>query len=297
MGTPATGALAKLAFDVALPFDSSSIPMEFDSSSIGRKGVILSTSGIRGSRQEDVNRTRNGGYAVSGSLTMPVSPVMLDYWLPLILGGNESTDVFDLAETLPQAYLMMDYGTKVFTWSGVAVNKASFKVSQAKILMVTLDIEAETESVGNSGTFPSLTMPTDSPYVMSDSVLTLQGSAREHSELEVIIDNMLQTDRFQNSLTRTDFPSNGLMVSVNTNHPYSTSEVDLYAQSLLGAAGNVVFTNADVANKVLTMAFGALQVPANAPEIPGKSEIRLPLQMIARKSGSAPAVRFTNAQA
>lgn len=297
MGVPATGVLAKLAFDTALPFDTSSIPMEFESNTMKKTGRIIGTDGLRGTRQLISERSRNDGYDVAGVLTMAATPLALDYWLPLILGGTESTDVFNLAETLQTGYLMQDFGTKVFTWSDVYVNKATFRAQQGKCLMMALDIVAKTESVGNSGTFPALTMPVDLPYVLADAVVTEVGSAREHSEIEIVIDNQLDVSRAVNSLTRTSFPSQGVMITVNLNHPYSTDEVDLYAQSVLGTAGSIVFTNAASTGKVLTFAFAKLQAPDVGPEVGGKGEIRLPVNYVARRTAATAALIVTNANA
>lgn len=297
MGTPNTGALAKYAFDVALPFDTSSIPLELLSCTLGKQGTILDTQGMRGERQYHRSRTRTGTYTVSGQIVLAASPIALDYLLPMILGGNEATDVFDITNTLQSFYLMADTGAKVTTWSNCVVSRATFAAQTGQFLLVTLDIEASTESVGNAGTFPNLTMPTDSPYVMSDGVLTLQSAAREFSQGQLVIDNQLDTQRWMNSLSRGSFPSSGCMVTLGTNHPWTTSEVDLYNQAYDGAVGSWVFTNADVAATSLTIALGYLQAPPKHPEIPSRGEITLPLQMTARKFSTTPSVRFTNVHA
>lgn len=297
MGTPAVGVAAKMAFDTALPFDTSSIPMEFESCSVKKTGRIIATDGMRGTRQLIKERSRNDGYDVAGTITMAATPLSLDAWLPLILGGAEASDVFDLAETLQSGLLMVDFGTKVFTWAGVYVNKATFRAQQGKVLMMSLDIVAKTEAVSASGGFPALTMPVDLPYVLADAVVTEVSSARESSEIEIVIDNQLDTGRAQNSLTRTSFPSQGVMITLNVNHPYSTSETDLYEQAALGAAGSVVFTNAASAGKILTFAFANLQAPDIGPDLGSKSEIRLPVQYVARRTAATSALIVTNANA
>ena len=60
MGTPAVGVAAKMAFDTALPFDTSSIPMEFESCSVKKTGRIIATDGMRGTRQLIKERWING---------------------------------------------------------------------------------------------------------------------------------------------------------------------------------------------------------------------------------------------
>lgn len=300
MGTPATGARSRMLFDTALPFDTSSKAVEFESNTIQKKGVILSTDGLRGSRQFPSERTREGAYPVNGTLTMPASPLMLDFFLPVICGGALTAGVVKLAETLPKFYLMEDKVTDVFTWSSIAVNKATFRAQLGKTLMLALDLEAETESIG--GSYPAVSPPIDSPYVLSDAALTIGGTSRLVSEIELVIDNMLITDRFENSLTRTDFPSQGVMVSLNTSHPYTSDEQDLYDVALNGFdSATLVFTNADVNTNVLTITFGRLQIPTQTPQTNGRGETRLPLAMVARKigtvAGTTDAIKFQNAHA
>jgi len=297
MGTPSTGALSQFAFDTALPFDTASKMIEITSCTFGKQGTILDTQGLRGSRQYHNSRTRLGTYVVSGQLVLPLSPLALDYFLPIILGGTEVADVFDIAETLQSCYLMQDLGAKVATWSSVYCNRCSIRGSAGQIVTMTLDLEGSTESIGNSGTFPALTAPTDSPYVMSDGTMTLQATTREFSEFEIIVDNQLDTGRFQNSRTRSAFPSSGALVSLNTNHPWSSDETDLYDQAIYGAVGQILLTNADVASTSAQFDFGFLQPAPQLPQNSGRGEIRLPLQMQSRKSGSTPSLRVTNIHA
>ncbi len=297
MGTPTTGALSKFAFDTALPFDTSSIPMEILSNTLKKQGNILSTDGLRGTRQYHRTRTRFGPATVSGQVTLVASPIALDYLLPCILGAAEATDVFDLAETLPSFYLMQDIGAKVLTWSGCIVSRATFRAQAGQFLLLILDVEAQTQSIGNAGTFPVLTMPTDSPYVMSDAVLTLIAVAREIGQVEIVIDNQLDTARFQNALYRSSFPSSGVLVTMNSDHPWTTDEIALVAQALIGAVGSLVFTNADVAATTLTIALGFLQTPEITPEVGGRGELRLPLSMVARQFDTTPTIRITNVHA
>lgn len=302
MGTPALGKLSRLFMDVALPFSTSSIPLEFNSNTMAKKGNIISTDGMRGTRQGASERTRTGSYPVNGTLTLPASPLALDALLPYITGGAMVSHVSTLAETLPLFYLMEDKQTKVFTWSSIAVNKATFTAQMGKPLMLALDIEGETESVGSAGSAPVILAPIDSPWVMSDLVLNVGGlTGVSASEIELVIDNMLITDRYENSLTRTAFPSQGVDITLSPNNPYTSTEVSLYGQALAGAAGTLVFTNADVTADVLTFTFTILQAPDKTPVTNGPQEIRLATEYKARSkviSGAvSPAMTITNAHA
>lgn len=255
--------------------------MEIVSESVKKTGTILDTNGIRGTRSHASERTAEGTYTVAGQITLHPTPAVLDLWLPRILGANESTDTFALADTLPEFDLLIDRVAKRFVYGGCKVNKATFSGSSGQLIQLVLDIIGKTETVSDTA-FPSITAPTDPPYVFHQGALTLVGSARAFNSFETVIDNALAT-RFSNSQAATDITPADRIVSLKCETPYTSSEVDLYNQALLGSAGSLVFTNG---NRSLTFTYGKVQFPDNSPVIAGKGEIPLTLDGIARMTGS-----------
>ncbi len=296
MPTPSIGTFGQIAIDSALPFDTSSIPIEVElPESLHEEAEIIETNGMRGTTDHNSERTREGLKRVSGSIKVPCSRITLDALLPYIVGGSESTNVFALADTLPEFYMMVDRGAKVYTYSGCRIAKASFNSSQGQMLMLDLDIEAETETTGDAGTFPSLTFPTEKPYIMKDGVLTLQSSARQFNNFNLTITNQLNTELFENALTRYDIPLVDRIISLATDHPWDTDNVDLVKQALDGAAGTAVFTNGAASGDVLTFAMAAIQYANKTPTHQGKVVTRLPLEGMVRSSGSTKSLITTNA--
>lgn len=281
MTTASMGHQAKLATDPS----SSTVtqPFEYQSCTIGKKATILDTAGIRGTRSHQSDRSRAGVYVVSGQLVMQPTHADLAIWLPRILGAAPSGTTYALAETLPTFYLVEDRVAKVFTYSGCKVNRAVFSGSQGGFLTLTMDIEGLTESVGNAGTFPSLSLTDAGPYIFSDLTLTLQSASREVKDFELTIDNQLVTDRFMNNTTRVNLPEGDRIITLRTTHAYASGNTDLYAQALAGAAGTLALA---ANTKTSSWAFAALQVPDNAPVVQGKGEIPLVLQMIARMTST-----------
>ena len=165
---------------------------------------------------------------------------MLDTLLPYICGTAESANVFALADTIPEFYLMIDRGAKVFTYSGCRIAKATFSGTKGDFLFLDLDIEAETETVGDAGTYPALTVPTEKPYLFADGVLTLQSSTRVFENFSLTIENQLNTELFGNNLTRYDIPLINRVITLATDHPWDTDNTDLIKQDLDGAAGTLV---------------------------------------------------------
>lgn len=265
---------------------------EFMSESVRLVEEFHYPSGIVGSRSYPGERVRQGVSRVSGSITMQPNSVELDALLPRILGANESTDVFALASTVPAFYLVIDRVTKVFTYTGCKVARATFRATQGGALELVLDIEGLSESVGNSGTFPSLTLNTAvGPYMAFDiSAMTIGGSTVLFREIEIVIDNMLETDRFLQSQTRVSLPEQDRMVTVTLSAPYGDSSA-FYALSASGVAVVATFTNG---NRSLSFSMAKVHFPRVSPVIEGKSEIFLPLSGRASKSGSTLELVVTN---
>lgn len=255
----------------------------FDSEDIRKRGVIIERDGLRGTRSHHADDTRVGPYTVGGTVTLQPTPEDLDIWLPRILGAAESTDVFALAETLPDFNVGVDRVTKVFTYAGCKVNKATFRGSSGQTIRLILEIVGKTESVANAGTFPTLSFSNTTPYVFTDLALTLQSSEREVTDFELVIDNQLVTDRFNNSLTVTDIPPGDRIISLRTTHPYASANADLYAQALAGAAGTLALATGGYST---SFAFAKLQVPDESPVVQGKGEIPLTLNMTSRMTGT-----------
>ncbi len=274
-------------------FDASSEPYEFVAETLRKRQTMLDTAGIRGTRSRHAARTRLGTYEVAGNITLHPDPASLDLLLPRILGAAEAADVFALAETLPHFGVMIDRVAKVFTYSGCKVNRAWFRSRAGGLLELELEIFGKTETVGNVGTFPALTLGTSAayaPYVHSDAVLTLVGSTRVMTGVEIEIDNHLAR-RFSNSVSATDVSPQDRTITLRATTPYTSSEADLYGQSPAGVTAGVVYTNGNMST---AFTFGVAQFPDTSPVVNARGEITLPLAGVARMTGSTKELAVTH---
>jgi hypothetical protein len=263
---------------------------EFISEALRAQRAIVDTAGMRGTRSHPAERTRNGTYQVSGSLRFHATPAMLDLLLPRILGAAEASDVFDLAETLPEFAVLIDRVARRFVYDGCKVNTATFRAQAGGPLEVDIEVIGKTELV-SATVFPSITAPVDPPYVWHDCVFTLNGSARVVTQFELTINNALNA-RFSNSETATDIHSTDRIVTCNLTVPYTSAEVDLYGINTGGAgAATLVFTNGNYAT---TFSIPKLQIPDNSPTVNSREEILLALQGTAKKSGSTNELTVTH---
>lgn len=294
MADASQGAQARLCMepDVAPHiFDASSEPYEFTSENLQKRATILDTAGIRGTRSHHVARTRAGAYQVGGAITLHPCPADLELLLPRILGSDESSDLFALAETLPTFGVLIDRVAQTFAYSNCKVNRATFRGSAGGVVELVLEILGMSETRGVA--FPSLALdisPKAAPYVFSDGVLTLQSAARQMMDFELVVDNGL-TARFTNSQAATSLSPQDRAVTLRTTSPFTSEELDLYGQATAGAAGSLVLTNGAMST---TFDFAALQAAGLSPVVGGKQEIPLVLEMTARMAGATRELTVTH---
>jgi len=288
------GTFTRVAIDTALPFDISSIPIEISGQeSLVETQEINRTNGTTGTTETISERSRKGRIRCSGTISVPAGKLALDTLLPLILGAAESIDSFALADTIPEFYMMIDRGEKVYTYSGCRIASATFAGTSGQIVMVNLTIEAETETESAAGAFPVLATPTEPPWQLEDGVITLLGATREFSEFNLVIENQLDTERFENSLTRIDIPLLNRTITLGTNHPWATDTVDLIKQDLAGEGGSLVLTNT-VNSDAVTFTFGTIQYPSRTPSTTKAQVTRLPLEGEVCRIGSTASLVVTN---
>jgi hypothetical protein len=285
MGTPSVFSQGTLAVDdsdtsTIGDFDANSFRYEVESESLAMRATHVNAHGIRATRSRVSTRTRIGQEVVSGNIVLCPTPVELDQWLPRILGAAESTDVFALAETVPAWSVLVDRIAKRFIYKGCYVDKAVFSWSAGQMLKMTISAEGKSETISATsvpGTVPAINSGV--PYASGDCTFSLSAdaSAAEVQEVEITIDNMLEKNRFMNSVTRAQLPSLDRLITVRMVVPYTADEVDLLQQTYAGAAGSVTFTLSGVS---CAFAFGNLKCPSESPVISSRNgELMLNLNM------------------
>lgn len=282
MADASTGVLSHLSLGaVGTTVASFSEAYEFISENVQKRGTIIETGGIRGTRSHPKERTVPGEYTVGGQIVFDATPSMLDLLLPRILGAAESSDTFALDDALPAFDVLIDRVAKRFTYGDCKVNRATFSGAPGQPLRLALDIIGKTETVASTS-FPTITAPTDTPYAFHQLVGTLVSSARIIKNIEIVIDNALEA-RTSNSQSVTSIMPTDRTITVRLTTPYTSSETDLYGQTLLGSAGTLVWTNG---NTSTTFTFATLQVADQSPVISGKAEIDLVTEGVARMSST-----------
>lgn len=271
-------------------FDSSSEQYDFNGSTMQIHDSIVFSDTIRGTRSQAVEQTRQGPTWVGGVLSLPVNVASMDLWLPRILGGTESADVFPVAETLPSFGLLADLVGNTHEFKDLYVNEAVFSGQawdgQSTPRPIRLDMSIVGKSEATGTTFPSVSISTAAnavPLIFEEGAFTLAGAARNILQFRLSIKNMLRV-RYSNSLTPTCIYSGGRLVTLSVLTPYiandeATGSNPLYGQAYTGASATILFTNG---NTSFGFTLGRFQAPRITPHATGKGEILLRTSGVAR---------------
>lgn len=292
-----------------------SFPIQARSESVKKILTHVETGGITGNIDHIADDVVDGPYRVSGSLLIVPKPTMLDGLSDKILSGTTTGIdplVYAPGQALKEWHLQIDRKTKVFAYEGCVAGRCRFFSSKGNPLLLEMQVEGRksgaysgttfTEgSPGAAGSFPALTLETAQPYMHHQGVFTIGGTAYEFDNIEVVIDNVLDTERFNNSQTRTEIPLTDRIISVTATFPYSTDEVNLLEVATAGVAGTLKYTRG---NRSLLFTFGKLQKPDDHPVMEGPtSEISQTITFMARKiagtgaglaTGATDALTITN---
>jgi hypothetical protein len=262
---------------------------EFAGENLAKQLTILETAGIRGSRAHPAERTRDGTYAVRGTIRFHCSKGLLDLLLPRILGGGTSP-TYTLAETLPGFDVLIERVADRFVYGTCKVNRAVFRARASGLLELALELIGETETVSATA-FPAIAPPTDAPYIWQDCVVTLNSAARVVTEFELVVDNHVRA-RYSNSQTATDLYPVDRTVGLRCTVPFTGDDTDLYGANTGGAAaGTLAFTNGA---HNLTFSLPQVQFPDHSPAVADKGEILLRLDGTAKRLGTSAELVVTN---
>ena len=294
-----TGARKRLCFDTALPFDASSLWFEFLSESMTKNDTLAQTGGVTGSRNRHINQSRQGTQAPGGSIVLVANRILLDALLPHILGGSESADVFNFAETLPEFYIGIEKGVGFYTYNECMVSFAEFRKGANDFIELELGIEAESET-GPTGSFPAITARDwSAPYHFIDITdgVTVEGTERDCKDFSVRIDNAPVTDDFVGLTRNETLCPQDLKVTGFFEFDANSDHNDLPGAGNDQNVATIVATHAEEASSVLTISLANLVWPDITPQVPGRSIFNLRLDWESLGDDTDSAIAITNAHA
>ena len=156
-------------------FDSSSLPFECISDSVGIVQTIQPSTAVSGSRFARVDKSRITSEMVQGTLVIEASPKSIGMFMPYITGTAATPFTMEEATYLDFDFMRYEGGTS-HLFRNCYITGASFTVSGG-VVQMSLEILGRVGSTG--ATFNAAALPTSNvyePYVESDVQITMAGS-------------------------------------------------------------------------------------------------------------------------
>ncbi|MBT7069649.1 MAG: hypothetical protein HN975_02010 [Anaerolineae bacterium] len=284
------GFLSRMLMDDALPIDASSQAFEFISSTLKRTKTFTHSNGMRGHRDRLDHRVAQTGERVNGVLTMNPSVTEIDRLLPRMLGT--AGPPASVGPTIPQFYICQDKVETIELFHKCVISTWSISGTSGQPLTFTFNIEGEKSDDSTVAAWPAITIDTEEMFVMSDVTITLASGVRTFNSFTLSGDNMVDTERQLNSLTRSEIPAQDSNITLDLTMPQNgntglrgaKSPVSGEAPVVPAITGTVVISDSVTTYTVSTGKLIAL-TPATE-DVSAKSEIWTPLQYGLFKSGA-----------
>lgn len=249
---------------------------------------------IRGILDHVKERVTLGRLHIGYEVTMNPSPAELDVLLPLMGFTESPTDTFTDTDTLTTFTSIIDRVTKVHTYTSCKIGRAVFSGQRgSQPIALTMQILGTGFSEGASGSFSASAIDTDICYAFHEGTLSARSASRAFDRFQWVRNHHLQV-QWNNSTTPTEICATQRTNTLSFSTPYTSSESDLFTTPLSAATGAAATLAWSRSGQSTSVAFANLKEIAAPPPIPGKQEIRLPVNFRAYKSGSTAAVIVTH---
>ena len=255
--------------------------------SFGLVGSIGSVrnQGMRGTRTHNKYGIRTGLKTSQGPIVLEPRVDELAVLLPFILGGTAIGTSYPLAEVLPSHVWDVDSVSDVYRFTGVYVNRATFRSSAGQPMSLTL------ECIGSDWTNDAITFPSISgtysvlaPFMHYDLVLTVDAVAHKPDDFTLVIDNRL-SQIFRNSQTPSFIKPADRIITLGMTFGNSTDEQTLWALTAITDAALVAtFSQATTS---LAFTLPTAQTMQETPRVNGRpTEVTRSFQFQARATAA-----------
>jgi hypothetical protein len=253
----------------------------------------LVDDGICGTRSRRGERTDIAQKRVQGAIGLNPTKVELDFLLPYILGGTESTDTFPVAEALSPLFVLVDKVNGKYKYSDCYVSRASFASSSGQRLKLSMDMIGKTcdDTVAS---VPSVNIDTGKHLVHHQATLTIGGTAYKMETVTLTVDNKVEA-YFDNTVTAHTIEPTDREVMLECTIPYSNAIHTLY-QDLNDSGDNVAITLAyDNGPDALSFSLGyCVAMDLQDPSLPGRGRIPWQVKFQAFQNGSTKEIVTSN---
>lgn len=241
--------------------------------------------GHRGTRKRSACRARVLSDVSGGSISLKASVTEVDWLLKRYLGTGSGTggSPWQLAESLSLYYALVDKVAAKYLYP-LSPSKLTIAGSEKQYLLWTAEAVGGAESAFVSSWPVSPTAPEcGTAFMLADCALNYSGTAYPIQSFSLTIDNDIDPQQYENSITPTRFEAQDAIVQLSVKCAFRSDTLALYRAAVAGAAASLVITDGTT---TYTFTFANLKIPNGGPKIPVKGRINFDLTAEAYQGGT-----------
>lgn len=242
--------------------------------------------GHRGTRQRSSCRARILSDKSGGPVNMRASVTEIDWLIKRALGSGAGSggDPWVLAEAPAGIYALVDKVAAKYLYP-LWINRLEISGSEKNYLNWMVDTMGGAESVWGSAWPGSPSAPEcGTAFITADCVLTYNSVAYKFQNFRLTIDNAIDDQQYENSITPTRFESQDAIIQLTAQCALRSDTIDLYRAAVAGAAGSLAISDGTT---TYTFTFANMKIPNGGPTIPAQGRINMPLTIDCLRTAAA----------
>lgn len=245
----------------------------FNECSLAGQRTVGVHMGHRGSRQRASCRARTTTDKSGGNISGNLSVAEIDWFLPRAIGDTGSAPWIP-GETINEWYAWVDKVAAIYQYNKLRIRSFEVSGQETQYLNWNFVTVGELETTYGS-TWPATPVPDcGTAFLFSDCVLTYNSVAYPMQSFRLSVDNAIDENQYENSLTPTRFESQDLIVQLQATCALRSDTIALYDAALAGAEASLAVSDGTT---TYTFHFGNLKYMSGAPTIPARGRINMPL--------------------
>lgn len=229
--------------------------------------------GHRGRRERSSCRARTTTDKCSGSISGNFSVSELDYLLRKVFSKTTTSGYWAPDDTVPFFYAFVNKVAGAYRYNKLRIRSFEVSGQETQYLNWNFATVGETE---DSAVWPLV--PPDATcgtaYLFSDCTLTYGAATFPLQSFRLSIDNAIDENQYENSLTPTRFEAQDFIVQLQATCAFRSDTIALYDAALAGQIATLAVSDGVVR---YAFRFANLKYMSGAPTVPARGRINMPL--------------------
>lgn len=251
----------------------SGVAVAFNECSLVGQRTNLMHMGHRGTRQRSACRVRTATDKSGGNISGFLSVAEIDWFLPRAIGTTGASPWIP-GETIAEWYAWVDKVAAIYQYNKQRISSFELSGQESQYLNWNFACVGELEATFGSS-WPSSPVPDcGTAFLLSDVTFTYNSTAYKLQSFRLSVDNQLDPNQYENSLTPTRFESQGLAVQLQVTCALRSDTIALYDAAVAGAEASLAVSDGTT---TYSFNFGNLKYFAGGPTVPATGRINMPL--------------------